>query len=92
MNGKRRLAKTATAIVCLSTMSFAKPLFAVTVASDNASDLSISMAGKSATTEGLDFGPWNLAFSGDGIDLFHDPQFIDNGHWPETHWVRQHSH
>src|SRR6185295_15958701 len=38
MNGKRRLANTTTAIICLCTMSLAKPLFAVTVASDNASD------------------------------------------------------
>ena len=79
MNGNRRLANVVTAIICLAMTSLAKPLFAVTKASDNASDAVYIDGWQVGDNGGIGFGPWSFAFSGDdGIGLLHDPQFIDN--------------
>jgi hypothetical protein len=53
-------------------------LLAVTIAADNASNPAYIDGWQAGDDGGIGFGPWDLAFSGNGIGLFHDPQFIDN--------------
>ena len=93
VNGNRRLANVVTAIICLAMTSLAKPSFALTTASDNASDPAYVDGWQVGDNGGIGFGPWNLAFSGDDGSAYSTILSSSiTSHWPATHWVHQHSH
>jgi hypothetical protein len=56
--------------------------YALTLASDDASQLAYTNGWQAGDNGGTGFGPWVLAFSGNRGDLLYDPQFIDRAPLP----------
>jgi hypothetical protein len=78
MNAMRRLTTIISVLTCSLMLSLEKPLFAAIIAADSAADAAYIDGWQAGDSGGIGFGPWDLAFSGNGMGLFHDPQFIDN--------------
>ena len=73
------IATTILGAVCALIVGLTKTACAVVVAADNASNPSYTDGWQAGDNGGIGFGPWTLAFSGNGNGLFYPPQFIDEG-------------
>src|SRR5215213_8892581 len=85
MNNRRSSTAVVLAIVFLAFGSVSNVAFAITVASDNASNPAYSDGWQAGDNGGTGFGAWTFGFSGLRSDLLYDAQFIDRGPLPGDH-------
>src|SRR5215213_904034 len=78
MNNRRSSTAVVLAIVFLAFGSVSNVAFAITVASDNASNPAYSDGWQAGDNGGTGFGAWTFGFSGTTSQLLHPPQFIAN--------------